>query len=71
MICVIKKYVDTFWYWKKKQVLLLCCFLCKKITKKHFFQSKTIKIIGKKTTFSLRLSITYYAFGIIYVKNST
>ena len=55
------KYVDALWYWKKKQVSL-DCLLRKMITRKNFVQLKTINTLGRKATFSFRLSSSYFAF---------
>lgn len=62
MLCVKQKYADNLGSQKKKKYVLAGCFLCKKISRKHFIQHKKISFMATKTTFSLMLPRIYYAF---------
>ena len=47
----------------EKEAMPHACFLCKKYTRKHFVQLKTIDFNVKCIPLMLRLTSTYYAFG--------
>ena len=47
----------------KREGILHSCLLCKKYTRKHFVQLKTIDFNVRRIPLMLRLTITYYAFG--------
>ena len=54
--------------------VLVGCFLCKKITKKHFAQLKTIDIIDRKIApflLGYLTLITHLGTGSIFVRTAT
>ena len=56
----------AYWYemcLRKREVIPHLCLLCKKYTRKHFFQLKTIDVTVRRIPLMLKLTSTYYAFG--------
>ena len=70
MTYVTRKYVDILGSWKKKYVPL-GCFLCKKITKKHFVRLKTCYMSHKPFLLIHLVLITRLVAKNTSVKNVT
>ena len=62
MTYVTKAYRDQMCS-RKREAIPPACFLCKKYTRKHFIQLKTIDFNDRRIPLMFRLTSTYYAFG--------
>ena len=47
----------------KREAIFHACLLCKKYTRKHFVQLKTIDFNGRRIPLMLKLTSTHYALG--------
>ena len=62
MTYVTKAYRYEMCFWKR-EVIPHSCLLCKKYTRKHFLQLKTIDVNVRRIPLVLRLTSTYFVFG--------